>query len=114
MISEDCIIREYSDLIETLVRRRHALGLSQFELGQRAGLHDGYTGKLESWATHGSGRKLGPISMPILFGALGVAIVVVTDAGEVLPRTHGRLFNRKALQPPWPNPEIVMAAGKIA
>lgn len=48
MILEGRAIREYADLVETLAQRRRDLGLSQFELGQRAGLHDGYVGKLES------------------------------------------------------------------
>ena len=108
MISEDCAITEYADLVETLVQRRRDLKLSQWELGMRAGLHDGYSGKIESWQHPRSGRRLGPISLPAMLGALDLKILLVTADGEVLARVHGKSSYRGSMKSCWPSTDIVM------
>lgn len=80
-------IREYGDLIDALRARRKALGLSQRELDDRAGLQEGYTSKLEAWRSH-SGRGLGPASLPRILQALGIGIAVieVEEPNEAIER----------------------------
>lgn len=77
-------IREYGDLIEALRARRKALGISQLELDDRAGLSDGYTAKLEAWRNRRIGKGLGPVSLPLILEALGIGIVFV-DIPETEP-----------------------------
>ena len=105
MIPQECRIFNYGDLIASLARRRHDLGFSQLEVDQSSGLHDGYTGKVEAWDSPSS-RKIGPVSMPLLFAALRVSIVLVSDTGEILPRISARNLDRKALRILWPNPDV--------
>ena len=83
-ISPECQIRQCRDLISALVQRRKALGMSQLALDYRAGLQDGYIGKLESWTHPTSGRKMGRVSMPLVLEALGVSLALITKDGEVL------------------------------
>lgn len=86
MLEPYAICTSYGQLIDGLRRRRQELGLSQMETDARAGLQEGYTGKLEVW-DRDNGRRLGPVSMGALAGALGVAVVLaVVRHGK--PRTQ--------------------------
>lgn len=107
MIPGDCQIREYSDLIATLVARRHELGLSQGDVDYLSGLQEGYTGKIESWRHANSGRTLGRISTPLLLAALKVNLVLVTEDGEILRRKHGRRLGQGDHEPAWPSPGMI-------
>ena len=88
LITPERCIREYRDLIETLVARRMELGMTQIDLAERAGLQEGYAGKIEAWKHKKSGRRLGRVSLPLVLEALGVSIVVVTDSGKALSRVR--------------------------
>ncbi|QRG09265.1 hypothetical protein EZH22_14000 [Xanthobacter dioxanivorans] len=68
--------RDYRGLMDALKARRVALGFTQMEVDDRAGLQDGYTGKLEAW-DRDSGRRLGPVSLELLLVALDVQIALV-------------------------------------
>lgn len=70
------LCRDYRGLMGALKARRLALGWTQLEVDERAGLQDGYTGKLEAW-DRDNGRRLGPLSMGLLLEALGVSLLVV-------------------------------------
>lgn len=69
---------DYDQLRAILIGRRRALKLSQLALDNKAGLQEGYTGKLEIGKDRG-GRNMGPVSTALWLGALGVRIVVVID-----------------------------------
>lgn len=71
----------YRQFMDALKRRRIQLGLSQMEMDDRAGLQDGYTGKLEVW-DRDSGRRLGPVSFDLLLEGLGLAVAVVPRPGR--------------------------------
>lgn len=95
-------VSTYADLIEALVERRKALGLSQEEVDDRAGFQERYTSKIElarksmteaerrralSGLRSGGikagdrprtvSRGLGDMSMPTLLQVLGVKLVLV-------------------------------------
>lgn len=92
MSSEAQPIRQYGELIDALVARRIELGLSQMVLDERTGLPSGYVGKLEAWLHKESGRGIGPVSLPLILEALGLAIVLVrTDP----PPRLGNMRRRK-------------------
>lgn len=65
----------YRGLMSALKVRRKELGLSQLEVDDKAGLQDGYCGKLEAW-DRDSGRRLGPVSFDLLLAAYGVGLVL--------------------------------------
>ena len=105
MTPHGTIIQDYPALIAALADRRRDLKVTQFELDQRAGLQDGYTGKIESWAGK-SGRGIGPLVLPLLLQSLGVVLmikplarpkaVVVCDAEQVPLPLAGGGMNRLA------------------
>lgn len=72
------MIEDYEGLIEAIKRRRQALGLRQLAMDERTGLPDGYQGKLECGMKH-----FGPMSLPLVLGALGLKLIVVP--GDVVP-----------------------------
>jgi hypothetical protein len=65
-------VTSMSELREALRTRRQHLGLNQRALDERAGLQDGYTGKLEVGV-----RNYGDLSLECTLGALGVGLHVV-------------------------------------
>ena len=65
------VIRTYPALRAALAARRKALGLSQLALDEIAGVHTGYTGKIECGARH-----LGDMSFEVMLAALGIELVV--------------------------------------
>lgn len=87
------VVREYSDLVATLKRRRVSLGLTCLHVDDRAGLHTGYTTKLENFAGS-QGKVLGPVSMPLILGALGLAIAIV----ECGPRPRAATADPRQLE----------------
>jgi len=71
------LVTDYEQLALALRRRRQRLGLTMNELDDRSGLQLGYTAKLENFSHENSGRFIGPVSLPLWLGALGLAIVLV-------------------------------------
>jgi hypothetical protein len=63
-------ITSYRELVSALVYRRHAMKLSQEVLSERAGLADRFASKVECHT-----KRLGPISMPCILGALRVELI---------------------------------------
>jgi hypothetical protein len=70
------VIDDYDSFVRALIAKRHALGWSQAELCERAGLQDGYVAKLESWKGP-QGRVAGSTSLPLWMGALGVKLIPI-------------------------------------
>lgn len=68
-------------LVTALIRRRHALGMSQLVLDDVSGMQNGYTGKIEKRI-----KGLGPISLPLHLGALRCELALVEAVRT--PRTH--------------------------
>lgn len=73
------LITTYDALVDYLIARRKALGLTQLELDERAGFQSGYTAKLENWRGR-QGRVAGSVTMPLWFQALGVMLKPITTA----------------------------------
>lgn len=89
-------IRSYADLVDYLIARRKALGLTVIELDARCGFYDGYVSHLENWrAKHG--RVAGAVAMELWFQALGVELRPVAVAPDVTrkPRLNGADLARR-------------------
>lgn len=82
----------YRGLMNALKARRMDLGLSQLEVDDKAGLQDGYCGKLEAWDRDG-GRRWGPVSLDLLLGAydLGIALVEIRPAAPCFEPDPGQM-----------------------
>ena len=65
----------YEELRELLIARRKSLGLSQLDVDEISGLPTGYVAKLEC-----SMKRMGPLSLMCLLGALKVRLALVPDA----------------------------------
>ena len=72
-------ITTYRMLIETFRERAVELELSRSELDRITGLTSGYSGKLLSLGTAKELKRLGPISLDNMLGALGLSIVLIED-----------------------------------
>jgi transcriptional regulator with XRE-family HTH domain len=68
-------VRDYPTLVEALKARRQALGLTQAEVDDLAGLQDGYTGKIEQ-PRQNFGRIMGDLSFRLLLATYGVKLIV--------------------------------------
>jgi transcriptional regulator with XRE-family HTH domain len=71
----------YEDLVAALKARRQSLGLSQLAVDDMAGLSEGYVSKLEMSLTNPrspTARAIGRDSLPLLLGALGVKLALVS------------------------------------
>lgn len=85
MIEPYRVIREYSDMVDALVERRHEIGMSAVSLDARAGWQEGYTSKIENWQKP-YGRGIGPVSLPLWLESLGLAMILVkVDDRKVKP-----------------------------
>lgn len=69
------------------------MGLTQEDVDYISGLLEGYTGKVESYQHHKSGRVLGVLTLPLLMQALGVELVVKPIPGHRVP-SHAVLRKR--------------------
>jgi hypothetical protein len=87
-------IRSMPELIEALRNRARELQLTHETIDNVAGLQSGYTSKLLAPKPI---KNLGPMSFESILGALGVAVVVVTDQAAV-ERVQGRWEKRKRPQ----------------
>lgn len=95
----DYTIEEYYDLVRVIRLRRAELGLTCNELDDLAGVQTGYTAKIECWKREyeerkgkanaaSPGRVLGALSLPLLFTALGLRLMVVNAD----PPSHYKQF----------------------
>lgn len=98
------VIQSEHEIAEVMARRRKELGLSQLALDDRAGLHLGYTGKLELQPEPGQPRGAARRAIRIYetwdwwSGALDVDLFLV-------PKEHAAAF--RALEP---GPAMILAA----
>jgi transcriptional regulator with XRE-family HTH domain len=74
--AEEIVCSAYREIVVVLISRRHALEMSQLGLDWAAGVEDGYTGKIEC-----GDRRLGPVSLPALLGALRLEMYIERARG---------------------------------
>jgi hypothetical protein len=67
----------YDELRQLLIARRKSLGLSQLETDEISGLPSGYVAKLECCT-----KRMGPLSLMCLLGALKVRLALIPDAAS--------------------------------
>jgi hypothetical protein len=88
------LIRDINDLVAAIRARRDELNVSHELLDHLAGLQSGYTSKLLAPEPM---KGLGPMSLPALLGALGVALVLVEDSAAI-ERVRDKWVPRKRPQ----------------
>ena len=71
-------IQDYPEFVAALRKRRQDLGLSLAALEAKAGLAEGHMTKIENF-DKGYGRAVGPVTLPLVLGALGCSIILITD-----------------------------------
>ncbi|BBF92666.1 helix-turn-helix domain-containing protein [Blastochloris tepida] len=81
------IVSDYRALVQCLRDRKDDLGISLLELDERSGLQVGYSGKLLG---AGMVRTLGPLSMGLMLGALGLELMVVERGSAVVNPARDR------------------------
>lgn len=86
--------RNYRGIVSALIARREALGLSQLEVDELAGLQPGYCGKCEKPSTS-YGRIMGEMSFPILMQALGLTLIVTEIGYARKTRDHVKVGARR-------------------
>jgi len=74
----------YEALRLALITRRYSLGLPRMAVDAISGLQDGYTAKIECGA-----KRLSPLSLSCLLGALGLELLVVPNTMKHLPNKTG-------------------------
>jgi hypothetical protein len=73
-------VQGYRGLVETCRARAEELALSRHELDRLAGLPQGYCGKLLGNAdTAKAPKRMWPIALESVLGALGLKIIVIED-----------------------------------
>lgn len=73
---------QYPDLIAAIRRERIASGMSHLAFEERAGLTLGHMGKIENHHK-GYGRAIGPVTLPLVLGALDLKLMLVRDPNNV-------------------------------
>jgi hypothetical protein len=76
------LIRNYADLHAAVRARTAELGMTRHDLDARAGLADGHAGKLLG---RRQVKRFGNTTLPLVLGALGVALVMVEDSDAIPP-----------------------------
>lgn len=82
-MTEPVTFTTWDALIATFRARRIAIGLSQLDVDEIAGIASGYTGKLEASLTNPNAknaRSIGRESLPLMLGALGLEIAAMPAA----------------------------------
>jgi hypothetical protein len=87
------VVHDYAGLVAVLRARADKLDVSNLTIDEVAGLQEGYTSKL---LAPNPIRRLGITSLPLVLGALGLALAVVEDR-EQLARIRSRLSKRSTL-----------------
>lgn len=83
-------VRDYDGLIAAIRARREELDVSLQTIDEVSGVQSGYAGKL---LCNPPMKHLGPMSLGVILGTLGLMLVVVEDP-EALARVRGRLVRR--------------------
>lgn len=84
-------ITDYDALMWALSNRRKAMGITQLEMDEEAGLQAGYTGKLESKM-----KGLGKESLGAVLRTLNVRLVLEGGAFKPRPKRRGPLIQHKS------------------
>lgn len=69
----------YKGLVETCRARADELAISRRELDRLAGLPDGYSGKLLGKDGGKRKKKMWPVGLELMLGALGLKIIIIED-----------------------------------
>ena len=88
------LIRSIDDLVAAVRARRDELNIPHELIDHLAGFQSGYTSKLLAPEPM---KGLGPMSLPGLLGALGVALVLVEDSAQA-DRVRDKWIPRKRPQ----------------
>jgi hypothetical protein len=96
------MVASYDELLGAFRARAADIAVSYSSIDDRAGLAQGYTGKLFGPAQV---RKLGTLSLWLLLEALGLSIVLVENP-KTLARTKAECSPRDAAQS---RPKIILA-----
>lgn len=93
-MAEGQIVCSYDELIEVLRRRAQDLQISRLTLDELAGLSSGYSGKVLGL---GQAKRLGPMSLESILGALalGIARVELVEDPALVARMAPRWTKRK-------------------
>jgi hypothetical protein len=69
----------YRGLVETCRQRADELGISRLELDRLAGLPTGYSGKLLGKGNGEKQKRMWPIGLEAMIGALGMKLLLIED-----------------------------------
>jgi hypothetical protein len=69
----------YRGLVETCRQRADELGISRLELDRLAGLPTGYSGKLLGKGNGEKKKRMWPIGLEAMIGALGMKLLLIED-----------------------------------
>src|SRR6267142_3990332 len=83
------LISDYGGLLEAFRERAKELEISREGIDQIAGWADGYTGKLLGGAAAKRRKIIGPLSLELMLGALGLKLILIEDP-EATARTLAR------------------------
>jgi hypothetical protein len=73
------IVSDYRSLVEICQRRAVELEISRLELDRLSGVTSGYCGKILGNGNSKKQKRLWPIGMEAILGALGLKILVIED-----------------------------------
>jgi hypothetical protein len=73
------VIDDYRSLVEICQQRAVELGISRLELDRLSGVTSGYCGKILGNGNSKKQKRLWPIGMEAILGALGLKILVIED-----------------------------------
>jgi len=83
------LISDYGGLLEAFRERAKELEISREGIDSVAGWADGYAGKLLGGAAAKRRKIIGPVSLELMLGALGLKLILVEDP-EATARTLAR------------------------
>jgi hypothetical protein len=83
------LISDYGGLLEAFRERAQELEISRAGIDQVAGWADGYASKLLGGAAAKRRKIIGPLSLELLLGALGLKLILIEDP-EAAARTLAR------------------------
>jgi hypothetical protein len=75
------VIGDYRGLVETCQQRAVELGLSRLEIDRLSGLPSGYSGKVLGNGNSTKPKRLWPVGLEAMLGALGLKILLIEDEG---------------------------------
>lgn len=99
------LIGDYKGLVETCRQRAEELEISRSEIDRISGLPDGYAGKVLGNGNSIKPKRLWPVGLELILGALGLKIILIEDEAatartlarrEPVDRSNQRFGNRCA------------------